>query len=50
MKKFFEEPEMEVVRFDAKDLIITASGCNDTTSEEMCSNGDEGCGEFEDLE
>ena len=35
MKKIaFEEPEMEVGRFTAKDLIITASGPDDTPTAE----------------
>ena len=44
MKKFFEEPEIEVVRFNAKDLIITtSSGCiGDETTDETggCAGGD----------
>ena len=48
MKKFFEEPEIEVVRFNAKDLIIMTSGCtgdvctgDDYTDEPGgCANGD----------
>lgn len=28
MKKKFERPEMEVIRFEAEDVIVTSGGCS----------------------
>ena len=28
MKKKFERPEMEVIRFEAEDVIMTSGGCS----------------------
>lgn len=37
MKEMFEKPVMEMIEFDAEDIIIT-SGCNDDACDFVCTN------------
>ena len=43
-KMFFEEPELEVVRFDPKDAYIATSGCEVDADKEK--DREEGEGDF----